>query len=250
MGSVLMSRHDLAGAEAEFQKQLEVTPDNSNVYILVAEMRARQGNAAGAVQIFRQGLEALPGNKVIMWNLATHYQRAGDLDQAAETYQQGFTGESGEEHFGLGLAGIRESQKRFDDAIAIYENIIAKNPANMMAVNNLAVLLSERRADEQSKKRALELALGLADSEEPAMRDTLGWIYYQTGDYDKAAQLLSGVVEAAPTVGVFRYHLGMTYYKQGDFRAASKILSEAVAKEEKYDGVEEARRVYAEIRDK
>ena len=55
------------------------------------------------------------------------------------------------------------------------------------------------------------------------------------------------VVEQAPEVPVFRYHLGMTYYRQGDTRAAKEILSGAVAEEYNYDGVDEARRVYAEL---
>jgi tetratricopeptide (TPR) repeat protein len=152
--------------------------------------------------------------------------------------------------FPLGLAGIYEHQKKYEDAIALYEKVLEKSPDNLVAVNNLAVLLSEHRDDEQSRKKAMELALRLADSEQPALQDTLGWIYYQAGDYGKAAEVLSGVVEKAPQVGVFRYHLGMTYYKQGDFRAAREILSKAVAEDQQYDGVDEARRVYAEIRDK
>jgi Tfp pilus assembly protein PilF len=58
---------------------------------------------------------------------------------------------------------------------------------------------------------------------------------------------LSGVVEKAPNVPIFRYHLGMAYYKQGDNRAAKEILSKVIAEEYTYDGVDEARRVYKEI---
>ena len=92
-----------------------------------------------------------------------------------------------------------------------------------------------------------ELALKLADSKQPALLDTLGWVHYRLGEYDQAAAVLSGVVEQAPEIPVFRYHLGMTYYRQGDTRAAREILSEAVADEYDYAGVDEARRVYAEL---
>ena len=95
--------------------------------------------------------------------------------------------------------------------------------------------------------KARELATKLAATNQPALLDTLGWVHYRLGEYDQAAEVLSGVVEKAPDVPVFRYHLGMTYYKQGDNRAAKKILSEAVADDMKYEGVEEARRVYKEI---
>jgi len=135
-----------------------------------------------------------------------------------------------------------------DAAIKIYEQLNETAPDNLMVVNNLAALLSDHRKDEKSLARAKELALKLADSKQPALLDTLGWVYYKLGEYDQAAAVLSGVVEQAPKVPVFRYHLGMTYYRQGDIRAAKEILSGAVAEEYRYDGVDEARSVYAELK--
>lgn len=247
---VLSAKKDFAGAEAEYLKQLELNPKSAKVYLAIAELRVRQGNVDGAEQIFLQGLGELPGNSELLLNQANFYSAKGDLDTAAKVYQQGITDEAGGQQFEFGLASLYERQKKFVDAAAIYEKILARDPDNLVATNNLAVLLSEHKDDEQSRNRAFELALKLADAEQPALRDTLGWIYYQRAEYDKAAEVLSGVVEKAPDVGVFRYHLGMTYYKQGDFRAATEILSKAVAENMQYEGVDEARRVLAEMRGK
>ena len=152
-----------------------------------------------------------------------------------------------EQRFFLGLAAIQERQQQFDAAIATYESLLVKKPENVIATNNLAALLADHRTDEASLNKAKELAVKLAATNQPALLDTLGWVYYRLGEYDQAAEILSGVVEKAPAVPVFRYHLGMTYYQQGDKRAAKEILSEAVAEDMKYEGVEEARRVYKEI---
>ncbi|MFV1973951.1 MAG: tetratricopeptide repeat protein, partial [Thiohalobacterales bacterium] len=92
-----------------------------------------------------------------------------------------------------------------------------------------------------------ELASKLAESNQPALLDTLGWAHYRLGEYEQAAAVLSGVVAKAPDVPVFSYHLGMVYYKQGDNRAAKEVLSRVVGEKFKYDGVDEARRVYAEV---
>ena len=145
------------------------------------------------------------------------------------------------------MAAIQERQQQYDAAIASYEGFLVKNPDNVIATNNLAAILADHRTDEVSLARAKELASRLAMSSQPALLDTLGWVHYRLGEYDQAAEVLSGVVEKAPDVPVYRYHLGMTYYKQGDTRAARKILSEAVAEDMQYEGVEEARRVYQEI---
>ncbi len=189
----------------------------------------------------------LPGDQRLLQGLAGFYAGQGDLENAASTIEHGLNAAPQNINYTLGLAGVRERQKQFEDAIAIYEQAYEKNPDNLIVVNNLAALLSDHRDDEQSLARAKELASKLAETNQPALLDTLGWVHYRLGEYDQAAEVLSGVVEQAPDVPVFRYHLGMTYYKQGDNRAAKEILSKAVAEKYNYGGVDEARRIYAEI---
>ena len=247
LGIVYMAKQDFASAEQEFSRQLEVNDKSSIVYSQIAAARARQGNVEGAVQALKDGLAILPGDQRLILGLAGLYAGQGDLDSAANTYEQGIKADPENARFPLALAGVRERQRRFEEAITIYEQAHANNPDNLIVVNNLASLLSDHREDEQSLARAKELASKLAETNQPALLDTLGWVHYRLGEYEQAAEVLSGVVEKAPDVPVFRYHLGMTYYKQGDNRAAKEILSGAVAEVYNYGGVDEARRVYAEI---
>jgi tetratricopeptide (TPR) repeat protein len=213
----------------------------------LANVRTRQKNTDGAIAALEQGLKVMPDDIKLTQALAVLYVGIRNLDAAATTFQQGIAAHPDDMDLLFGLASVHEQQKQFDQAISIYEQMLQKAPDNLLAVNNLAVLLSEQRGDEASMRKALDLAGKLATSQEPALLDTLGWIYYQTGDYAKAAEVLSTVVEKAPKVPVFRYHLGMTYYKQGDKRAAGKILADAVDPKYSYPGVEEARKVLAEI---
>jgi tetratricopeptide (TPR) repeat protein len=148
----------------------------------------------------------------------------------------------------LGYAQILEQQKHYDEAIATYEQFLEKTPDNVLATNNLAALLADHKQDEQSLKKAKELAEKLADSNQPALLDTVGWVDYRLGDYDGAVKVLSGVVEKAPDVPVFNYHLGMAYLKQGDKQAARTYLSKAVDKKYTYMGVDEARKALAELK--
>jgi tetratricopeptide (TPR) repeat protein len=247
LGSVLAARKDYAGAEAEFQKQLKINAQSSSIYQVIAKVRASQGDMKGVEAILRQGLDALPDNSDLLWSLAGFYAGQGDLARAGDIYQQGVDSGNDTERFEFGMAAVAEKQHRYADAIAIYEKIIAGSPKNLIAVNNLAVLLSRHGNDAKSRDRALELALKLADSKQPALQDTLGWIYYERGEYDKAAQVLADVVANAPDVGVFNYHLGMTYYKQGDKRAAREYLSKAVAGKSTFEGIDEARQTLARI---
>jgi tetratricopeptide (TPR) repeat protein len=242
-----MANKDYASAESEFVKQLAVHSENAPIYKYIAAARFQQQDVAGAEAALRQGLDALPDDKQLLLELINLYQSQQMEDKAVEVMQRGIKAHPGEQRFALALAQISERKKDYERAIAIYEAHLIDNPESLVIINNLAVLLSEHRSDAGSLSRATTLAEKLADAEQPALRDTLGWAYYKQGDYTRAAEVLAGVVEQAPDVPVFRYHLGMAYYKQGDMRAAKEILAGAVADDYKYDGVDEARAVYAEI---
>jgi tetratricopeptide (TPR) repeat protein len=81
----------------------------------------------------------------------------------------------------------------------------------------------------------------LEKAPQPVFRDTLGWIYYKTGEIDKAIAVLEAVVKDAPKIPIFNYHLGMAYYKKGDLASAKSYLTKAVTNTRDYPGLEEAR---------
>jgi Tfp pilus assembly protein PilF len=84
-------------------------------------------------------------------------------------------------------------------------------------------------------------------SPQPAFRDTLGWVYYKTGETDKAVSILKDVVKQAPNVSVFRYHLGMAYHKQGNLTDAKIQLAKALEGKNDFIGKDEARTVLQQI---
>jgi tetratricopeptide (TPR) repeat protein len=194
LGIVQMTRKDYKAAEAAFDAQLRINPNGATVYSQLSAAREQQGDHAGAVAAFEQGLGVLKDDVGLLVGLAGVYERKGD----------------------------------FEAAIANYEKVLAKQPDNAIAVNNLAAILVDHRSDNESLGRAKALAEKLVRVQQPAMRDTLGWVHYRTGDYAKAVEVLEGVVNAAPQVPIFHYHLGMAYAKAGDKPKARTALSKAL----------------------
>src|SRR5690606_35834180 len=106
----------------------------------------------------------------------------------------------------LTQTAIYEMSGRFDDAIALYEELLREQPEADVLANNLASLLSEQRDDRASLERAYELARRFERSSVPQFKDTLGWVKYKLGKFDEAAPLLQGAVEQMPELPVLRYH--------------------------------------------
>jgi tetratricopeptide (TPR) repeat protein len=95
--------------------------------------------------------------------------------------------------------------------------------------------------------------LGLAQKakekqpDNPAIMDTLGWIYYKKGLYDSAIRELKSSAEKLPENASVRYHLGLAYHKKGEHALARKELTEALRISNDFDGADEARRVLSEL---
>ena len=108
-----------------------------------------------------------------------------------------------------------------DDAKQGYEALLKANDQDVLALNNLAMLL---RGEDQP--RALELARKANElaPKSPALMDTLALLLMDSGDLAQARELLEEAVEAAPKATVLQLHLAQVQAKAGDQGAARASL--------------------------
>jgi len=99
----------------------------------------------------------------------------------------------------------------------MYQKALELKPDNAMASNNLAYVLLQTGGD-------INTALSLAQAarrgapESPNAADTLGWVYYQKGEYKSAIDLFQEALQLnkkmkRPDDPTFHYHLGLAYAK-------------------------------------
>jgi tetratricopeptide (TPR) repeat protein len=196
-----------------------------------------------AVTAFAKAVAANPKLGIGHYALATTYLSQGDQAKAVEALQVGVEATPDNAALKITLAGIHEKDGDYEAAIPLYEKVLGKLPDQPVARNNLASILADFKGDPESLSRALELATPLVESKVPHFRDTLGWVYYKSGDNDQALAILEGVVRDQPELGVFQYHLGMTYLALGDGEKAKQALEKAVAlgEESPFTGLDEAK---------
>jgi Flp pilus assembly protein TadD len=121
------------------------------------------------------------------------------------------------------------------------------NPRLVVAANNLAWIYSEHGGDPE---KALQLAQTAKQEapEDPRVSDTLGWILYKRGVYQRALALLKDSASKLPDNPQVQYHLGMAYEKVGDKEAARKTLQAATSSPQPFPGKEEAAKALANLR--
>jgi len=99
--------------------------------------------------------------------------------------------------------------------------VLMHEPNNANALNALGYTLADRTERlEEAKKYILKAASLLPD--DPAVLDSLGWIYYRLGEYAKAIDWLSKAFAKLEDAEIAA-HLGEVLWKNGQIEEANKI---------------------------
>ncbi|NJD05937.1 MAG: tetratricopeptide repeat protein [Methylococcaceae bacterium] len=239
--SLQMAQEKPDKALAMLKKVISENPKHAGAYQLLAGVNFAQKHEADGVKALNKAIEVKPDWLLPYANLGSYYEKLGQSDEALAIYRKALAVDPKDLNIQLNIARVYEATKQYDKAREVYEGILKANPDQLVAINNLASLLSLPGASADQIKRAAELASRLENSEEPALRDTVAWIRYLNGEVDKAVALQTTVVDKSPQVPVFRYHLGMMYHKQGDQSKAKDQLAKALETKAEFTGSDEAR---------
>jgi tetratricopeptide (TPR) repeat protein len=125
------------------------------------------------------------------------------------------------------LAQIEESNGQWPAAIAHYQRLIEIQPANSIALNNLAYALAvHRNAPAEGlvlAKRAATLAPRSA-----SILDTWGWIEHLLGNDADAAKILADAIKLDPRLAETWLHAAIVSAAVGDRTKAENELKEAL----------------------
>jgi tetratricopeptide (TPR) repeat protein len=135
---------------------------------------------------------------------------------------------------------LEEADGLYDQAITHYRRLIELQPANVVAVNNLAYALAVHR---KAPAEALPLAKRAATlaPRNGSVLDTWAWIEHLLGNHTVAAKILSDAIKIDPTVGEFRLHAAAIAAALGDRPKAEADLKEALRLDPSLDEREETK---------
>jgi len=147
------------------------------------------------------------------------------------------------------LASAYSTQGQIDSAITAYDGALRLNPRNVLAANNLAVLLVDYKGDPQNLQKAFVLSRDFEkEAPHPLFLDTLGWVRFKMGQQEDAFRLMKDAVAKSPEVPTLNYHLGMAYYQSGKTAEARAYLSKALKSAEAFQGRREAEQILSQAR--
>jgi cellulose synthase operon protein C len=215
-------------AETFLKETIAKNPPSYDARILLAQIERESGKSAEAVETLKGAIAADPLRSEAYEVMYGVYAVEGRRAEAGQTIEQAIAAIPNNDGLQILKADHLIAERRYDDAIAIYETIRARRPDDLIVANNLASLLSERD-DADSLKRAVEVAAPLKDAQNPYFLDTYGWAVWRAGDKAAGLAALEKAASAAPGVVDIRYHFGVALLESGDVARGRKELEAVIA---------------------
>jgi putative PEP-CTERM system TPR-repeat lipoprotein len=224
-GDLIRVEADIGGLEAGLAKARKFAnddPGNSLYDVVSAELYENAGRKREAIALADQVAATQPSDDNITLAIFRLYTRADDLTKAENVLNARVKADPKNFAIRSVLAGFYLEQKKYDQAIAEYNRLIAERPADPIALNNLAWLY-QRQGNLQKAREFAERAFAAAPAA-GQIDDTLGWILLAQGETEKALTHLTAANSAAPRNPDIQYHLAVALQRVGRPTDAQAML--------------------------
>lgn len=245
--SLLRARSkDLAGAKKSLMEAFSAAPEDPAIIDLLGRVMSELGESSKFAALLRDGINKAKDSHNLQNALGGTLVAHGDSAGARSAWEA--AAGTGDRDANLALAALDVRAGSLDSAIRRYEDAVKKtdnarlqlilgelktrrgsapdqitqhylralqlDPANIFAMNNLANLLASRPNKLDDARFWAEKAISL-QPENPALADTLGWIYFRQAKYDSARTFLERSLKTQDRP-VAHYHLAAALASTGD----------------------------------
>lgn len=216
------------GKSADAMKLVEQiqrrTPDSPVALQLAGDIQLYDHQYPAALAAFKKALEISPSTGLMIQSYQATLQ-AGQKTQADAILNKWLKAHPDDVEAHLFSADRAMHAHDYADASAQYRSVLAAQPDNVPALNNLAWValdMKDPKALEYAQK-----AYSIAP-QSPAVADTLGWVMTEQGQVKPGLDLLEKAAKDAPKQLDIRLHLAKAQIKAGNKDAARGELQAIV----------------------
>ena len=232
-GMALRVQKQFRKAGEDFQKALEIDPQNIFAWEEFASAYMSQNQYHQVVYTVSQAKKSTGRSSLRLEVFEGYAQfRLQAYRRSAEVLENALAYEKHESPAWLLVQAYITRAMAYDrlreqlKSISAYRDVLRIDPENALALNNLAYLYAERG---ESLDEAMEYAAKAVDAEpdNPVFLDTLGWLYYKTGNYQKAREIIEKALAGKPDEPEIYEHLAEIYSALGDEVKAKEYMEKA-----------------------
>lgn len=261
-----MHAKDVPGARKSLEEAFAISPADPLVIGMLAQVMRQQGDGKKFIALLKDATVKNPGVPMLQNALGAQLAGVGDTQGAQAAFEAAkAAGDTVNADRDLALLDMQAgsldaARQRLLDEVKLHDNARARlmladietrkgsspdaviqqylkaldlEPANVLAMNNLAEILANRQNKLDDGLFWAQKALALAPAS-PVVQDTVGWILYRQGKYDQAVQLIEKSVRTGDRPAA-HYHMAALLMKAGDGTRAKKEYELAVKQDPKSD---------------
>jgi len=201
LARIMQGEKDFSGAEKTLQQAMADKENRRlNFYVALAMLYAGQNKIAEAHGVFTQAFADFPGNVEAYYEYALFFHK---LDDPAGAMRQ-------------------------------MEEVLKREPKHARALNYVGYTWAEEGRNLAEAKAYIEQAVAQLPKD-GFVRDSMGWVYYQLGDFPAAVRELELAVVLSPNDPTIYEHLGDAYLKNNDSAKARDAYVKSLVLHEEED---------------
>ena len=179
-------------------------------------------------QQLRDVTKTFPSDATAWYMLSVVERQSGNLPGAEDAARKAIDLDPRNPRGALALASALQAQNKYDDAEKQYRSVLAADPKNAEALNDLGYMFAERGQKLDEAVDLLSRAL-VIDPDNPSFLDSLGWAYFKQAKLDRAQAPLERAAAALPKNSVILDHLGELYFQLKQYAQAMTAWDHALA---------------------
>ncbi|MDD3295833.1 MAG: tetratricopeptide repeat protein [Candidatus Omnitrophica bacterium] len=230
-GLAYVERKDYPAGLRALEEARAEDPDSIHIRLKIATVLINMRRFDEAEKILLEVKEIDPNNldvSLVLIFVYSYAQKDKELEEEYEFFLEK-AHESKPKDIGISeyLAQFYFYKKKPQQAIEVYKKIIETNPKHVTAYFWLGYLYEEagrRREAVDMWKAGLEI-----DGSYAPILNSLGYVYAQEGNnLDLAEEMVQKALKEEPENGAYLDSLGWIYYRKGDFDKAKEYLEKSI----------------------
>jgi superkiller protein 3 len=198
----------------QYQKAIELTPEDAKVYIKMGTAFATKEDYEQAIIYFNKALAIYPYSSYAYNNLGNAYAALKNYAQAIYCYQKAIEIDPNEAYAYNNMGNAYSAQEHFVEAIEFYTTAITLFPNFAGAYSNMGTTYADLKNFKQAidcYQKAISLDPYLADAQ-----NNMGYAYYEMRNYAQAINCYKKALTIDPKFAEAYNNLGIAYGAQGN----------------------------------
>ncbi len=218
-----------------FQKVKDGSRFYQNAVVHIAFLYQEQGQTHQAIQFLTDARKNLPESPDILLYLGSFYEEIEEFEKAIKVLKEGIDLDPNHARLYFRLGVVYDKWGKKDNSIATMKKVIELDPKNANALNYLGYTYADLGKNLDEAERLIKEAITYKP-DDGYITDSLGWVYYKKGEYEKALELLIKAATLVPDDPIILEHVGDAYLKTNNKDKALEYYRRSLLHKKKNKG--------------